>query len=411
MGFIGGDEVGALVLDVGAHSFRAGYGGEDTVKVLESSQIGVTDENEFRVPLNFYQHRDDLDVRSVASFDGKQVVYDPKALAAVMHYACHKALPYVDVSNSPLIMTEPNRVTPGVRKLMYETAFEDVGVPSFFALKKAVAACFSVGRSSGVVLDVGASHVSVTPVFETFSLQRGVQEHAFAGDSLDMVVASLLEQRGLHVGPKFGLGDGRVRPSYVNAAIQRTIIQPLKHDNMKTNESPIPASAFTAWQYQGPMAMETAGPQVHELPDGTKLDVSGIASLVPELLFEPLHLAASPLARVEVSGNFQGVASTLADAVCAVDIDARKTVASEIVVCGGSTAFAKFPERLQRSLDSTIFPKVKITAMPAAIDRISASWLGCSIASSLATFQHQWISKSQYYEHGADRLVDKLVLY
>jgi actin-related protein len=114
---------------------------------------------------------------------------------------------------------------------------------------------------------------------------------------------------------------------------------------------------------------------------------------------------------VELTGNFQGVGVTLADAVCAVDVDARRTVASEIVVCGGSTAFAKFPDRLQRSLDTTIFPKVKITAMPSAIDRISASWLGCSISCSLATFQHQWISKSQYYEHGADRLVDKLVLY
>ena len=112
-----------------------------------------------------------------------------------------------------------------------------------------------------------------------------------------------------------------------------------------------------------------------------------------------------------MSGNFQGVAATLADAVCAVDIDARRTVASEIIVSGGSTSFAKFPERLQRSLDSSIFPKVKITALPSAIDRISASWLGCSIASSLATFQHQWISKAQYYEHGADRLVDKIVLY
>ncbi len=157
--------------------------------------------------------------------------------------------------------------------------------------------------------------------------------------------------------------------------------------------------------------METAGPVVHELPDGTKIDVSGFASLVPELLFDPFHLAASPLPRVEVSGNFQGVGATLADAVSAVDIDARKSVASEIIVCGGSTGFAKFPERLQRSLDTTIFPKVKITALPSVIDRISASWLGCSIASSLATFQHQWISKSQYYEHGADRLVDKLVLY
>ncbi|KAH9823778.1 Actin-related protein 4, partial [Teratosphaeria destructans] len=38
-----GDEIGALVLDAGSHSIRAGFAGEDTPKSVVPSQYGVLD--------------------------------------------------------------------------------------------------------------------------------------------------------------------------------------------------------------------------------------------------------------------------------------------------------------------------------------------------------------------------------
>jgi len=119
-------------------------------------------------------------------------------------------------------------------------------------------------------------------------------------------------------------------------------------------------------------------------------------------------------------GGFQGLITAVSTAVSAVDVDIRKQVASEIIVVGGSTLFPKFTERLHRGLvvgdehrtaPLSMIPKLKITAATRSVERMSASWLGCSIAASLGSFQHLWITKQQYQEHGAERLLDKQIIF
>ena len=45
-GCYGGDEVGALVLDIGSHSVRAGYAGEEQPKCVFPNYMGVINEPE-----------------------------------------------------------------------------------------------------------------------------------------------------------------------------------------------------------------------------------------------------------------------------------------------------------------------------------------------------------------------------
>ena len=50
--------------------------------------------------------------------------------------------------------------------------FEKYNVPAFFLVKNAVLAAFANGRSTGLVLDSGASHTSAIPVHEGYVLQQ-----------------------------------------------------------------------------------------------------------------------------------------------------------------------------------------------------------------------------------------------
>ena len=58
------------------------------------------------------------------------------------------------------------------REKLTELLFEKYNVPAFFLVKNAVLAAFANGRSTGLVLDSGASHTSAIPVHEGYVLQQ-----------------------------------------------------------------------------------------------------------------------------------------------------------------------------------------------------------------------------------------------
>lgn len=53
--------------------------------------------------------------------------------------------------------------------------FEKYNIPAFFLVKNAVLAAFANGRSTGVVVDSGASQTSAVPVHDGYVLTQGMQ--------------------------------------------------------------------------------------------------------------------------------------------------------------------------------------------------------------------------------------------
>lgn len=51
--------------------------------------------------------------------------------------------------------------------------FEKYHIPAFFLCKNAVLSAFAHGRSTGLVLDSGATHTSAVPVHDGYVLQKG----------------------------------------------------------------------------------------------------------------------------------------------------------------------------------------------------------------------------------------------
>lgn len=60
--------------------------------------------------------------------------------------------------------------------------FEKYNVPAFFLCKNAVLSAFANGRSTGLVIDSGATHTSAVPVHDGFVLQQGIVRSPLAGD-------------------------------------------------------------------------------------------------------------------------------------------------------------------------------------------------------------------------------------
>lgn len=73
--------------------------------------------------------------------------------------------------------------------------FEKYKVPAFFLVKNAVLAAFANGRSTGLVLDSGASMTSAVPVHEGYVLQQAIVKSPVGGDFITDLTKSFLEDK------------------------------------------------------------------------------------------------------------------------------------------------------------------------------------------------------------------------
>jgi len=88
----------------------------------------------------------------------------------------------VDYSHHhPLLMLDKSHTPPALRQRLLEIMFETHNLPSVFFLRDAIAACYAVGRTTATVVDVGYSGTMVTPVYEGFVERSGVLRNNACG--------------------------------------------------------------------------------------------------------------------------------------------------------------------------------------------------------------------------------------
>ena len=85
------------------------------------------------------------------------------------------------------------------REKLTEIMFEKYSVPAFFLVKNAVLSSFANGRSTGLVLDSGATHTSAVPVHDGYVLQQAIVKSPLAGDFMTMQCKQFLEEQGVEL--------------------------------------------------------------------------------------------------------------------------------------------------------------------------------------------------------------------
>lgn len=72
------------------------------------------------------------------------------------------------------------------REELTELMFEKYNVPAIYFCKNAVLAAFSFGRSSGIVVDCGASHTSAIPVLDGYVIPGGIVQSPLGGNFITL---------------------------------------------------------------------------------------------------------------------------------------------------------------------------------------------------------------------------------
>ncbi|KAK7060305.1 Actin-related protein 4 [Paramarasmius palmivorus] len=190
----GGDEVSALVLDIGSSTVRAGYAGDDSPKAIIPTDYGyIPTQSDGDITMNESgEGSENTNTQKGAkSFVGEAgpslwragmhvgnpmndgLIQDFGPIPALIRHALEDSM-HVNPKEHPILVTEPAWNTPENRERMAEIMFEEFQVPAFYIANTGVLNSFAAGKGSALVIDIGQSVSSVIPVVDGFVLRKGV---------------------------------------------------------------------------------------------------------------------------------------------------------------------------------------------------------------------------------------------
>jgi actin beta/gamma 1 len=218
---------------------------------------------------------------------------------------------------------------------------------------------YASGVTGGIVVDSGETTTIVMPVFQCFTMPYYSTHLDLGGKHLNDTLKRGLAQAGYHFSP----------------SIERELVPDMKEQLCFVSEDVSQQQAIPDRLFMAP-------------DGGGEIKINKEAYLTPEILFHPEN----------IGNDHQGIIDMLCTVISRVDADIREEICRSIVLAGGSTMFAGFPERVEKDLSEKL-PNTEFHVMAPASRRISA-WVGGSIIASVETFDQLWISRHEYEESG-----------
>ncbi|XP_006440935.2 actin-related protein 4 [Citrus clementina] len=446
----GGDEVSAIVIDLGSHTCKAGYAGEDAPKAVFPSVVGAIDQMDIDDSANAERNsgsamdsknnvdsnkgkgkrklyvgtqslgfrRDHMEVLSPLK-DG--VVVDWDIVDSIWDHAFRECL-LIDPKEHPMLLAEPSSNTQQQRERTAELIFEKYNVPALFLAKNAVLTSFALGRATSLVVDCGGGSTTVAPVHDGYVLQKGVTTSPIGGEILTNCLMKSLESKESELNNFVLESYSFVLVALRNCCLlvsfyvivdldfpnttesyklycQRVIASDIKECVCRAPDTPYDESAYS----NIPMTP-------YELPDGQVIEIGADRFKTPDVLFNPSLVQTIPgMENFAENIPFRGLPQMVIDSINKCDVDIRRELFSSILLAGGTASMQQLKERLEKDLleESPQAARVKVVSSGNATERRFSVWIGGSILASLGSFQQMWFSKSEYEEHGASYIQRK----
>ncbi|XP_004515315.1 actin-related protein 4 isoform X1 [Cicer arietinum] len=441
----GGDEVSAIVIDLGSHTCKAGYAGEDAPKAVFPSVVGAIDQmdvdesddaeknsgsgesknnnrnadgDKAKGKRKLYvgsqslgYRRDFMEVLSPLK-DG--IVADWDIVDSIWEHAFSRECLLIDPKEHPMLLAEPSSNAQQQRERAAELMFEKYKAPALFLAKNAVLTSFASGRATSLVVDSGGGSTTVAPVHDGYVLQKAVATSPIGGEFLTDCLMKSLESKGIVMKPRYSFRRKEIRPGEFQTVdldfpnttesyklySQRVIASDVKECVCRAPDTPYDESAYS----NIPMTP-------YELPDGQTIEIGSDRFKIPDVLFNPSLAQTIPGMEsfAEIAPSVRGLPQMVIESINKCDVDIRRELFSSILLAGGTASMQQLKERLEKDLleESPQAARVKVLASGNATERRFSVWIGGSILASLGSFQQMWFSRSEYEEHGASYIQRK----
>lgn len=365
-------------------------------------------------------------------------VLDPEGLRGFLDYYRTQVDP--DVRSRPVMILEPYYWSVRERAEVASVFLDVFRFPALCFFSSEVAACYSAGLMSGMVVDVGWNATTVAPVVDGVVMRSAASQSPVGGRLLSEllyapVTAALQRQgkswacldRSLARGTSLLSATCSFRQYHVARAIEEMTgwaacwrppeapepdihIEGLSRDPGRSFKpiKGLPEAAYAVMERARASGRPPAPPEGkgYTLPDGTVVDVSTRCDFVLSGLFDPAHLRGivprffenpnTPLHSLQYSA-YQGVSRYTSD----VQVE----LLSNIVAVGGLAGVPGLATRLEGEFSSICPPYLSATVvnkdqLEAGESYRYASWEGGSAVAATPIVDYLWVSRSEFEEYG-----------
>ena len=357
------DDKPTIVLDNGTSSLKAGFSGENQPRLVVpmlvgkakagSNMVGIQSKDYF-VGQEAVEKQNLLDV--VAPVDNGQIKNWPY-IEQLWMSTFYDGLHIIPEEYGVLLSEKPMNPRENREKTI-QVLFETFNVQHFYSCQQAVLGLFSIGKTTGIVLDAGEGFHHIVPVYEGYTTQHAIIKSQLSGKMLTDYMRQLCGEKADNI------DDVNMR-----LIKERLCYVPLDYQ----------AEIQAAEQFAAT-----------SLTTGELFQCGAERFKCPEILFDPM------LAEHE----FEGIHQSIFDSIMKCDIDIRKDLYKNILLCGGSAMFKGFSERIEKEIIALAPPSMRIRVFGPP-ERRNSVWIGGSVLGNRDFYRRQMVvTRAEYKEEG-----------
>ena len=265
---------------------------------------------------------------------------------------------------------------------MAQIMFETFNVKGLYIAIQGILCLYCMGKTTGMIGDMGDGVTHFVPIFEGYSLPHAIIRIDLAGRDLTEYMMKLLTEIGIRF----------------STSAEKEITKAIKEK-----------ACYVALNFEN----NNPEPFSYELPDGNIIVIKDQRKRCPEALFNPQLIGKEGV----------GIAQACYNSIQKCDIDLKQTLYNNIFLTGGTSMFEGLTERFKDEIiklvpESMKF-EVKVNGVGYKIEkdkkenegkkkengipdfeRKYAVWLGGKALSIISSFESNWVTKTEYEEHG-----------
>ena len=364
----------SIIIDMGQYSTKIGYGGENEPRKIFPTICGYPKYKAIDTILQTGQDKQIFIGLEIIESLGLYKLRHPIAnggdivdwgeFEAIIDYIFY--LLRVDPAMCKIMFITNPFLSVDSKKKLFELFLEKHVCGGYYPVRGALLTMYSGGFKTGLIIDMGASNIRITPIYESYILQHAVRNVELGGSVLDELLEKKIQEAGVPI----------------ESSVQRNLVRVLKE-----------RACFVSLNYEQDYRDREKFQKKYTLPDYKKISLDAERFLVPELMFDPTinNIEREP------------IHEAIVNVVELCDLDIRRSLLQNIFITGGSSLFPNFEARLKQEIEKELIQRGKMyqnVKIFAPKGRALSNWVGGSILSQIPEFQSSWITRKRYFSEG-----------
>jgi len=312
-----------IIIDIGSVYVKIGFAGEPSPRFVFPCITGTEKYKAVLVDLgarSIYVGNDAERMRGVLKIKypiQRGTIMDWDSYYEILNYIFYTLLRIDNLYDYPVFYTEAPFVQKETKEYIARVLFETHRVKSLMMMPTPLLSIFSVGLTSGLVIESGDGLTWVVPVVNGKIVHQAVQQIKLAGVDINQNLKNLLMREGI---------------SIASSAIDE-IVREIKEKNCY----------FILDPQKSPTTRDKLS---YSMPDGSSINIpSHVLHEAPEVLFNPGILGY---------GNVLSIQEAVIACLKIMDKQYWSELLSHIVFSGGNLSYSGFQERFESELDKLL---------------------------------------------------------